>query len=699
MAPTSANPLKFSSLKNNAIDFPSIHPEQYLPALKSAIDVAKKNIASLRDSKEEPTFENTIAALESASEESDLISTIFFNQLTAHTSDALQSLAKEVGPLISSFSSDVALDEKLFARVKAVYSKYFSTETNQPLPGMESETSIGQERLKLLEKNYSDFVRNGALLDSDKKEQLRKIDVELSTLGPNFSENVLKATNEFQLVLTKRDELAGLPPSAIEAAANAAKEKGLQSDAGEGPWLFTLHGPSYLAFMTYSSNRPARQTLWTAAGSRAFRDKFDNQPILKAIVELRQKRAQLLGYETHADFVLEKRMAETPEKVYQFLDQLKGPAVKKAKEDVRQVEDFARKDGLIGPLMPWDFSYYSEKLKEELFKFSGEELRPYFKLENVIEGVFEHARRLYDLEFRAADGQYPVYHPDVRVFEVYDSSTKEFMALFYADFFPRESKSGGAWMTNYLEQGHYRGEVRRPHVAIVCNFTKPTEDKPSLLTHDEVLTLFHEFGHALHSLLSKVHHRTLSGTNVYWDFVELPSQVMENWAYEKESLDLFARHYVTGEPIPQALAEKVKASSLYLSGYLAVRQLTFGYMDMKWHTAPISQIQDVDKFEEEATRELRIFPKVDGTNSSCSFSHIFAGGYSAGYYSYKWAEVLDADTFELFEEKGLFDKTAARAFRDNILSRGGTEHPMLLYKKFRGREPDPKALLRRDGLI
>ncbi len=680
----SLNPLKFSSLKNNAIDFPSIEPQHFLPALKEAIEIAKKNIAAIRDSSAEPTFENTIAALESSTEDVDLISSVFFNQLTAHTNDSLQSLAKEVGPLLSTFASDVALDEKIFFRVKAVFEK--------------SKHETG-ERFKLLEKNYSDFVRNGALLSGEQKEELRKIDVELSTLGPHFSENVLKATNEFQLVLTKREELEGLPSTAIEAAAHAAKEKGIHSDTGEGPWLFSLHAPSYVPFLTYSANRKAREILWRGLASRAFKDKYDNQPILKAIVQLRQKRAHLLGYKTHAHFVLEKRMAETPEKVYEFLDQIKGPAVRKAKEDVSQVEVYARQHGLEGQIMPWDFSFYSEKLKEELFKFSGEELRPYFKLENVIHGVFEHARRLYDLEFRAADGEYPVYHADVRVFEVFDVNTKKFVALFYADFFPRESKTGGAWMTNYLEQGHFKGEVRRPHVAIVCNFTKPTDQKPSLLTHDEVLTLFHEFGHALHSLLSTVHHRTLSGTNVYWDFVELPSQVMENWAYEKESLDIFARHYLTNDPIPTKLAEKVKASSLYMSGYTAVRQLTFAYMDMKWHTAAAEEIHDVDKFEESATRELRILPRIDGTNVSCSFSHIFAGGYSAGYYSYKWAEVLDADTFELFEELGLFDKGAARSFKENILSRGGTEHPMLLYKKFRGREPDPKALLRRDGLI
>jgi peptidyl-dipeptidase Dcp len=690
------NPLKFSSLNTSkakpAIAFDKIDQKNYLATLKESIVIAKANVDKIRQDQSPATFTNTILALESASEDVDFVSGIFFNQLSAHTNEYLQGLAKEFAPILSEFASDVSLDQKIFNRVQEVYDNYFAEGKALKAP-RNGQPALNNEKIKILEKYYIDFVRNGALLDETKKNKLRQIDIELSKLGPQFSENVLKATNEFQMLLADEKELDGLPQSARDAAAQAAKEKGLIG------WLFTLHAPSYLPFMTYSTNRPAREKLWRAFGSRTFNDKFDNQPTLLKIVSLRHERAQLLGYKTHAHFTLERRMAETPEKVFAFLDQMKAPSVKKGKKDMAEVEDFAKSFGHTGPLMPWDFAFYSEKLKEKLFKFSSEDLRPYFKLENVIDGVFEHARRLYGLDFKKTSGEYPVYHPDVQVFEVYDQDDKSFVGLFYADFFPRESKTGGAWMTNYLEQGLFKGDIRRPHVAIVCNFTKPTATQPSLITHDEVLTLFHEFGHALHSLLSKVEHRTLAGTNVYWDFVELPSQVMENWAYEKESLDLFAQHYLTGEKIPQELAQKLKDSSNFMSGYMAVRQLTFGYMDMAWHSTDPAQIKDVPSFEEQHTRELRVLPKIEGTNSSCSFSHIFAGGYSAGYYSYKWAEVLDADTFELFSQKGLFDKSAAKSFKENILSKGGTDHPMELYKKFRGREPDPSALLRREGLI
>lgn len=684
------HPLKFSPSQTR-IAFDKIDQNEYLPVLKEAIQTAKGIIQKMRESKEAPNFQNTIMVLESASEDVDFVASVFFNQLSAHTNEFLQNLAKEFAPVLSEFSSDISLDQKIFDRVKAVYDIYFKSRKLRPNPES-GHPVLSKEKAKILEKYYIDFVRNGALLDEAKKNRLKEIDMELSKLGPQFSENVLKATNNFQMLLTDEKELDGLPTSAREAALQAAQEKGLKG------WLFTLHAPSYLAFMTYSKNRPAREKLWKAFGARAYNDPFDNQDNILKIVTLRHERAQLLGYKTHAHFTLERRMAETPEKVFEFLDKMKAPSVKKAKKDVADVENFARTLGHEGPLMPWDFGFYSEKLKESRFQFSSEDLRPYFELGRVIEGVFEHARRLYGLTFKKSD-QYPVYHPDVQVFEVHDESDKTFVGLFYADFFPRESKTGGAWMTNYLEQGLFKGEVRRPHVAIVCNFTKPTATEPSLITHDEVLTLFHEFGHALHSLLSKVEHRTLAGTNVFWDFVELPSQVMENWAYEKDSLDLFAQHYKTKEPIPADLAQKIKDSSVYMSGYMAVRQLTFGYLDMAWHSVDPNQIQNVAVFEEEHTRELRILPKIEGTNSSCSFSHIFAGGYSAGYYSYKWAEVLDADTFEVFSEAGLFDPTWAKKFKENILSQGGTDHPMELYKKFRGREPDPNALLRREGLI
>ncbi len=674
-----SHPLKFSSLKHHAIPFDRLREDLYLPRLKEAIALATAQMAAIKTNPANPTFENTILALESAGEDVDLVSNVFFNQLGANTSEGLQKLAQEIGPLLANYSSDILLDDQLFARIRQVH---------------EQKPKLSTEDAMLLEKYYSNFARNGALLNMAQKEELRGIDAELSKLGPSFSENVLKATNDYQMIITNRADLAGLPDSSVAAAAQAAKEKGL----AEGSWLFTLHAPSYLAFMQYGEHQASREKLYRAFGSRAFNDKFDNQKNVVRILELREKRAQLLGYKNHAEFTLEKRMAETPERVMVFLDRLKQASMQAAQADVARVREFAVKNGGPADLMAWDFSYWSERLKENLFKFNAEELRPYFKLENVIEGAFEHARRLYDLEFRPTS-DYPVYHEDVRVFEVYAKGDSSFIGLFYTDFFPRETKNGGAWMTNYFDQGLVHGEVHRPHAAIVCNFTKPMPDKPSLITFDEVETLFHEFGHALHSLLSQCKYRSLSGNNVYWDFVELPSQIMENWALEIEGLHLFARHYQTGELMPVGLAKKIKDSSKFMAGYMSLRQTTFSLLDMAWHTTPAAQIQNPAEFEENILQGLRVLPKVAGTCLSCSFSHVFAGGYSAGYYSYKWAEVLDADAFEFFKERGLFDKETARKFKENILARGGTEHPMELYKKFRGREPDPNALLRRDGLI
>lgn len=677
------HPLEFSDLKNHAIPFTQIEPEMFLPRLREAIDQAKHCLDGIKSQKAPSTFENTILALETLGEDIDIVSAVFFNQLNANTNEKMQALAREVSPLLSNYSSDIQLDHALFLRVQEVYNQSQS-----------SPQSLSEEQKELLEKYYSGFVRNGAKLNTQQKEELRSIDSELSQLGPQFAENVLKATNDFQLILTQKEELEGLPPSALESAQLAAEEKGLKDS-----WLFTLQAPSYLAFMQFGAHRPSREKLYRAYNRRAFGGPYDNSNTLMRILELREKRARLLGYKNHAEFTLEKRMAEKPEKVFSFLNRLREASFEAAKRDVEKVVAFAQKSQSdLDSLMPWDFTYWAERLKENLFRFSDEDLRPYFQLENVMTGAFEHARRLYGLEFRESQ-EYPVYHPDVRVYEVHEEGQKKFVGLFYADFFPRESKNGGAWMTNYFEQGHLFGEVRRPHVAIVCNFTKPTKDKPSLLTFGEVQTLFHEFGHSLHSLLSQCHYRSLSGTNVYWDFVELPSQIMENWILEKESLDLFARHYKTGELLPEDLAKKIKDSSLYLAGYNSLRQVTFALLDMAWHTTEFRNVGNPAEFEKKIIDPLRVLPQVDGTNFSCAFSHIFAGGYSAGYYSYKWAEVLDADAFELFKEKGLFDKATAEKFKENILSRGGTTHPMNLYKKFRGREPNPDALLRRDGLI
>lgn len=685
------NPLKLSSLKHHAISFTEITPEMYLPRLKEAIEESKKTIAQIRETLDAPTFENTILALEMAGEEVDLASGVFYNQLHANTSDTLQALAGEIGPLLSNYSSDLLLDEKLFLRIQKIYEQKESLGKTKKLhPHVTAPHTYSTEELELLEKYYSNFKRNGALLNLDQKEKLRKIDSELAQLGPQYSENVLKATNQFQMLLTDEKEVDGLPPSSLESARIAAKEKG--HSAG---WLITLQAPSYIPFMQFAKHRASREKLYRAFSSRAFQGEFSNQTVILKILKLRGERAQLLGYKTHADYVLEKRMAEKPETVFAFIDQIKTACFNAALEDVKKVKAFAK---MTEPIMPWDFSYWSERLKENLFQLNSEELRPYFSLDKVVAGAFEHARKLYGLTF-VESKEYPKYHPDVTVYEVYTEDTKKFMGLFYTDFFPRENKNGGAWMTNYFEQGYFEGQVHRPHVSIVCSFTKPTSDKPSLLTFDEVNTLFHEFGHSLHSLLSQCKYRSLSGTNVYWDFVELPSQIMENWILEKESLDLFAIHYVTGETIPKELTQKIKDSSKFMAGYNSLRQITFSLLDMLWHTADFVRISDVSEFEAKILDPLRVLPKVDGTNISCSFSHIFAGGYSAGYYSYKWAEVLEADAFEMFLERGIFDRTTADSFKDNILSRGGTEHPMNLYKKFRGREPDPQALLRREGLI
>jgi peptidyl-dipeptidase Dcp len=671
--------LEFSSLKNHAVAFDHLDIDSYIPRLKETLATAQKNIDKIKTNAEPPTFANTILALETSGEDSELVSSVFFNQLGANTNEKLQALAREIGPILSNHASDIMLDAKLFARIHAIYEQ-------------RAQLKLTVEEDRLVEKYHSDFVRNGALLSDDKKAQLRQLDAELSKLGPQFGENVLKATNAFMLHVTDEKELKGLPASLLAGAKQEAQDRKLTG------WVFTLQGPSFVPFLQFSTNRELREKLFRASGHRGFKDEFDNTELIKSILIHKQQRARLLGFRDHAHFVLEKRMAESADQVFKFLERIKAASLKAAQRDIKEIENFAKAAGAPTPLQGWDFSFWSERLKEDRYKLSQEELRPYFKLENVIAGAFEHARRLYGLEFRKSN-DYPVYHPDVSVYEVYDQTTQKFIGLFYTDFYPRESKNGGAWMTNYYEQGLFRGEVHRPHVAIVCNFTKPTADDPSLLTFDEVSTLFHEFGHSLHSLLSQCHYRSISGTNVYWDFVELPSQIMENWILEKESLDLFAVHYKTGEKMPIELINKIKASSKYLAGYLSLRQVTFALLDMAWHTTEASSIKDVDQFEESIVGPLRVIAKVPGTNMSCSFGHIFAGGYSAGYYSYKWAEVLDADAFEFFLERGLFNSEVAKKFKDFVLSRGGTEHPMQLYKKFRGREPDPDALLRRDGLI
>ena len=664
---------------DECIPFDKIQLQDFLPALEDGITLARENIRRIKENSAPPSFENTILALESASELQEVVSNVYFNLFSAEASTELQALAKDIAPKNAAFRSEVSLDADLFVRIKAVYDSM-------------KQSTLNDEQKMLVDKTYKSFVRNGALLNPEQKAKITKIDQELSVLSPQFSENVLKATNSFELWISDRQQLAGLPESALEASAQEATKKGKP-----GQWLFTLQAPSFLPFMQYSKNRELREKLWRAYGSRAYQGEVNNQKVILDMVRLRDERAKIMGYKNHAAITLTERMAETPEKVIAFLEQLLSPSKKAAEKDLQELRQFAEKTDGIKELMPWDFSYYSEKLKEEKFKFSDEELRPFFKLENVVQGVFEHAKRLYQLNFEKVTNV-PKYHPEVETYRVTDAKN-QYVGLFYTDFFPRETKRDGAWMTSYRDQGIFMGQLRRPHISIVCNFTKPTASKPSLLTYDEVTTLFHEFGHALHGLLSQCHYRSLAGTSVYWDFVELPSQIMENWVKEKEGLDIFAHHYESGTAIPAELVTKIKKSNQFQAGYYSLRQLNFALLDMAWYTTAPQDIKDVSSFEIKMTERTRLFPVIDGVNNSCSFSHIFAGGYSAGYYSYKWAEVLDADAFEYFKENGIFSAEVATKFRDNILSRGGTEHPMTLYKKFRGREPDPKALLRRDGLV
>lgn len=660
--------------------FDQLNNSHFLPAITQAIKTGKEDIGRITANKAAPTFENTIEALERSGELVGTISGIFFNLNSAETNDEIQKIAREISPLLSEYSNDIMLDEELFARIKKVYDQRV-------------KLFLSAEEKTLLDKTYKSFVRNGANLTEEKKQKLREIDKELSQLSLQFGENVLKETNNYTLEVANKEDLSGLPDHVIEAAAMTAKEMGK-----EGSWIFTLQYPSYIPFMTYADNRALREKLFVAYGSKAFKgDENDNREIILKKVRLRQERAELLGYESHAAFVLEERMAESPDKVMDFLDNLLKHAKPVAEKEVAELRAYAKSIGGPEKLERWDIGYFSEKLKKEKYAIDDEMLKPYFKLENVIEGVFKVAGKLYGLKFKPLDN-IPVYHQDVKVFEVLDEWNKH-TAIFYADFFPRPGKRNGAWMTSYRGQQKRDGEDIRPHVSIVCNFTKPTASKPSLLTFNEVTTLFHEFGHALHGILADGKYESLSGTHVYWDFVELPSQVLENWVYEKESLDLFAHHYETGEAIPLEIVKKIKESANFMEGYQTVRQIGLAKLDMGWHIKKVLDINDVDQYERELQRDTDLLRPIKGTNTSCSFSHIFQGGYASGYYSYKWAEVLDADAFEFFLEKGIFNKDTADLFKKHILSAGGSEHPMDLYKRFRGKEPSPEALLRRTGML
>ena len=659
--------------------FQLIKSEHYKPAIKEAITLAKTEIEQIVNNTDTPTFENTTVALDFTGEKLNRITSIFFNLNSAETNDQIQKIAQEVSPWLSEFRNDITLNEALFKRVKSV----FNTKENLELT---------PEQSMLLEKQYKGFARNGANLNDDDKAKLRAIDTKLSKLSLQFGENVLAETNAFELHLTDENDLSGLPESAKEAAHQLAKENNKEG------WIFTLDYPSYIPFMTYAENRALRKKLALAFGSKGFQNnKNNNEKIVLDIVNLRHQRANLLGYKTHAHFVLEERMAETPEKVIEFSNNLLEKAKPAALREFKNLENYAKKLDNIDQLQKWDGAYYSEKLKKELFDLDQEILKPYFKLENVIDGVFEVATRLFDLHFKEVFNV-EKYHEDVKTYDVTDKEGN-YMSLFYADFHPRKGKRNGAWMTSYKSQQIKNGVNERPHVSIVCNFTKPTKTKPSLLTFNEVTTLFHEFGHALHGMLANTTYNSLSGTSVSWDFVELPSQILENWCYEKEALELFAKHYETGEVIPMKYVEKIKESASFHEGMQTLRQLSFGLLDMQWHSQNPSEITSVKDFENNAFSETKLYPDVKENCMSTSFSHIFQGGYSSGYYSYKWAEVLDADAFEFFLEKGIFNKEVASKFKDNVLSKGGTEKPMQLYKRFRGKEPKPDALLKRAGLL
>lgn len=660
--------------------FSKIKNEHFKPAFLQAIEDARAEIDAITKNTDAPTFENTIEALEFSGQQLDRISSVFFNLNSAETNEEIQKIAQEISPLLSEFGNDITLNEGLFKRVKAVYHQKESLD-------------LTVEQSTLLDKKYKSFSRNGANLSEDKKKRLREIDAKLAKLKLTFGENVLAETNKFQIHLTDESDVDGLPEGEKEAAAQLAISKGK-----EDGWMITLDYPSYIPFMKYAKNRALRKKLSLAFGSKGFHnDELDNQENVLEIAKLRFERANLLGYKTHADFVLEERMAETPEKVHSFLNELLEKAKPAAEREFKQLEDFAKKRDGIDCLEKWDSSYYSEKLKQELFNLDDEKLKPYFKLENVINGVFKVAENLFNLNFEEVT-DVEKYHEEVKTYKVYDAD-KNFISLFYADFHPRAGKRGGAWMTSFKSQWKRNGENVRPHISNVCNFTPSTKSKPSLLTFNEVTTLFHEFGHGLHGMLANTTYPSLSGTSVFWDFVELPSQVLENWCYEKEALELFAKHYETGETIPMELVEKIKESATFQEGMQTLRQLSFGLLDMSWHGIDPTSITNVKVHEDEAFKDTSLYPETPETCMSTAFSHIFQGGYSSGYYSYKWAEVLDADAFAYFKEKGIFNKEVASKFKDNVLSKGGTENPMVLYKRFRGAEPKVEALLERAGLL
>lgn len=658
--------------------FDVIGHEHYIPAFEKGMEEEKKEIDQIVSNPEVPTFANTIEALARSGSLLSRVSGIFYPLTDAETNPQMQEVARHMAPLLADHGNDILFNEALFARVKAVYDS-------------REQLDLSPEQATLLEKTWLSFARNGASLDEGSRQRLRELSRELSELSLKFSDNVLAETNDYFLHITDESRLSGLPESQIEAAAQAARSRQLEG------WVFTLHAPSMVPFLQYADDRELRRELFVASSRRGFRgNENDNRENVKRIVNLRLERARLLGYPSFADFVLVERMAQNASNVNGFLEQLLKASFEPAKNEIQQVQQHAWKSGADFQLQAWDWTYYAEKLRQQKYDLDQEMLRPYFQLENVIQGVFGLTNRLWGLRY-TENKNIPVYHPDVKAYEVYDGDDK-FLAILYLDFFPREGKGSGAWMTSFRAQQKRDGKDIRPFISIVCNFSKPTDSRPSLLTFNEFNTFLHEFGHALHGMLSDVTYPGLAGTSVYRDFVELPSHIMENWAVEREFLELFARHYQSGEAIPADYIDKIIASRNYNAAYAMVRQLGFGITDMAWHSITQPLEEPVDVFEARAMQPAQLFPRLEDAMMGTSFGHIFAGGYAAGYYSYKWAEVLDADAYQAFREKGIFDRSTADAFRQNILSRGGSEHPMELYKRFRGKEPSIDPLLERSGL-
>ena len=666
---------------HGTVPFDQITLPDYEPAIREGMRREDEEIEAIINNPEEPTFDNTIVALEQSGGLLDRVTTVMFNLMSTETCDELDALAEKLMPELSEHSNNIGLNEKLFQRIKHVYDR-------------REHLALSPEEHRLLEKTYDGFVRNGANLDDAGKATFRKLSMDLSTLTLRFSQNHLKETNNYELNLTREEDLEGLPESVREAAAHTAQEK------GEMGWTFTLQAPSFVPFMKYSARRDLRKELYFAYNTQCTHDNEQNNlDIVKQLVNTRMQIAQLLGYTDYADYVLRKRMAEDSGHVYRLLDQLLEAYTPTAHKEVEEIEALAQEtEGPDFKLMPWDFSYYGNKLRQKKYALDEEELRPYFELSRVIKGVFGLATRLYGITFKE-NPDIPVYHPDVKAYEVYDKDGS-YLAVLYADFHPRAGKKSGAWMTSYKEQWtEADGTDSRPHVSVTMNFTKPTPDKPALLTFSEVTTFLHEFGHALHGMFAHTRFKSMSGTNVYWDFVELPSQIMENFAIEREFLHTFATHYQTGENLPDEWIQRIIDSSNFNVAYACLRQVSFGLLDMAWYTRRTPFEGDVRAYEQEAWKRAQILPTVPETCMSVQFGHIMSGGYAAGYYSYKWAEVLDADAFSVFKEKGIFNTETAQSFRDNILSKGGTEHPMTLYKRFRGQEPTIDALLKRNGII